>query len=216
MLAPYGFASNTDWPMGSTETGSVAKLDFCGKIQKSGIRNSTTYRLPNSRKSDFATEPPRAPIRLERRLDGLDILHLITNGLLDLGDCCQAPVDVARSTREALVRWPPCSTSRCRCSEARPSVLSQSSIFGAKSNNLVSEIQWLRDSRTLEKVILRQNRCSSSLIPRPIRPSMCSARSLIWFGRQPRKICIRYRRSDTKPWLIAVLCRIETLTHRRR
>ena len=37
--------------------GSGAKFDFWGKIQKSGIRNSTTYRLPNSRKSNFATEP---------------------------------------------------------------------------------------------------------------------------------------------------------------
>ena len=37
--------------------GSVAKFDFWGKIQKSSIRNSTTYRLPNSRKSNFATEP---------------------------------------------------------------------------------------------------------------------------------------------------------------
>ena len=39
------------------QDGSVAKFDFWGKIQKSGIRNSTTYRLPNSRKSNFATEP---------------------------------------------------------------------------------------------------------------------------------------------------------------
>jgi hypothetical protein len=39
---------------------SVAKFDFWGKIQKSGIRNSTIYRLPNSRKSNFATEPPNA------------------------------------------------------------------------------------------------------------------------------------------------------------
>ena len=30
-------------------------------IQKSGIRNSTTYRLPNSRKSNFATEPLLPP-----------------------------------------------------------------------------------------------------------------------------------------------------------
>src|SRR5207253_1862205 len=33
------------------------KIRFLGKIQKSGIRNSMTYRLPNSRKSNFATEP---------------------------------------------------------------------------------------------------------------------------------------------------------------
>jgi hypothetical protein len=30
--------------------GSVAKFDFWGKIQKSGVRNSMTYRLPTSRK----------------------------------------------------------------------------------------------------------------------------------------------------------------------
>jgi hypothetical protein len=38
----------------------------------------------------------RTPVRLERRLDGLEILHIITNGLMDVMDCCQAPVDVAR------------------------------------------------------------------------------------------------------------------------
>src|SRR5215470_14177232 len=64
---------------------------------------------------------PRAPVWLERRLDGLDILHISTQGLLDIVDCCQAPVDVTRSTREALVRWPPFSTSRFRWSEARTS-----------------------------------------------------------------------------------------------
>ena len=37
--------------------GSVAKFDFRGKIRKSGIRNSMTYRRQNSRKSNFATEP---------------------------------------------------------------------------------------------------------------------------------------------------------------
>ena len=63
----------------------------------------------------------RPSVRLERRLDGLDILHISTQGLLDIVDCCQAPVDVARSTREALVRWPPFSTSRFRWSEARTS-----------------------------------------------------------------------------------------------
>jgi hypothetical protein len=40
-----------------TDAGSVAKFDFWGKIQKFGIRNSMTYRLPKSRKNDFATEP---------------------------------------------------------------------------------------------------------------------------------------------------------------
>ena len=40
--------------------GFCRKVRFWGKIQKSGIRNSTTYRLPNSRKSNFATEPERS------------------------------------------------------------------------------------------------------------------------------------------------------------
>src|SRR5882724_4484596 len=38
---------------------SVANFDFGGKIRKSGIRNSMTYRPPNSRKSQFAPEPSR-------------------------------------------------------------------------------------------------------------------------------------------------------------
>ncbi len=32
------------------------KVRFLGKIQKSGVRNSMAYRLPNARKSNFATE----------------------------------------------------------------------------------------------------------------------------------------------------------------
>ena len=38
--------------------GFCRKVRFLGKIQKFGVRNSMTYRLPNSRKSNFATEPP--------------------------------------------------------------------------------------------------------------------------------------------------------------
>jgi hypothetical protein len=37
-------------------------------------------------------------------------------------------------------------------------VLSQISILGAKSENWVSEIQWLTDPKPLEKANLRQNR----------------------------------------------------------
>src|SRR6266446_8007425 len=33
------------------------KVRFFGKIQKLGVWNSRTYRLPNSLKSNFATEP---------------------------------------------------------------------------------------------------------------------------------------------------------------
>ena len=41
---------------------SVANYDFRGKIRKSSIRNSTTYRPQNSRKSKFATEPLEEPL----------------------------------------------------------------------------------------------------------------------------------------------------------
>ena len=37
--------------------GFCRKVRFLGEIQKSGVRNSMTYRLPNSRKNNFATEP---------------------------------------------------------------------------------------------------------------------------------------------------------------
>jgi hypothetical protein len=33
------------------------KVRFLGKIQNLGVRNSMIYRVPNSRKSNFATEP---------------------------------------------------------------------------------------------------------------------------------------------------------------
>jgi hypothetical protein len=36
--------------------GFCRTIRFLGKIQKSDVRNSMTYRLPNSRKSNFATE----------------------------------------------------------------------------------------------------------------------------------------------------------------
>ena len=42
--------------------GFCRKVRFLGKIQKSGIRNSMTYRLQNSRKSNFATEPNSQPL----------------------------------------------------------------------------------------------------------------------------------------------------------
>src|SRR2546427_3808124 len=37
--------------------GFCRKVRFLGKIQKLGVRNSMTYRVPNARKSNFATEP---------------------------------------------------------------------------------------------------------------------------------------------------------------
>jgi hypothetical protein len=41
-----------------------------GKIQKLGVRNSMAYRLPNSRKSNFATEPYVAHHHAERPHQG--------------------------------------------------------------------------------------------------------------------------------------------------
>jgi hypothetical protein len=50
--------------------GFCRKIRFLGKIQKSGVKNSMTYRLPNSRKSNFATEP--SPLRGEGgQVDGM-------------------------------------------------------------------------------------------------------------------------------------------------
>jgi hypothetical protein len=46
---------------GTVNQGFCRKVRFLGKIQKSGVRNSMTYRLPNSRKSNFATEPLGPP-----------------------------------------------------------------------------------------------------------------------------------------------------------
>ena len=37
--------------------GFCRKVRFLGKTQKSGVSDSMTYRLSNSRKSNFATEP---------------------------------------------------------------------------------------------------------------------------------------------------------------
>src|SRR6266581_5355186 len=51
------FSSQRMPQLEGTIKGSVAKFNFWVKIQKSGIRNSRSYRLPNCRKSNFATEP---------------------------------------------------------------------------------------------------------------------------------------------------------------
>ena len=42
-------------------TGSVAKFGFSSKIEKLGTVNSMTYRIPNSSKTNFATEPGKVP-----------------------------------------------------------------------------------------------------------------------------------------------------------
>jgi hypothetical protein len=61
--------------------GFCRKIRFLGKIQKSGVRNAMTYRLPNSRKSNFATEPV--------------FLHVLNNA-------CQAMVSRSREVRGGI------------------------------------------------------------------------------------------------------------------
>ena len=55
-------AGNLLWFLAATRvhlgnTGSVAKFGFSSKIEKLGTINSMTYRIPNSSKTNFATEP---------------------------------------------------------------------------------------------------------------------------------------------------------------
>src|SRR5262249_10111200 len=82
------------------QEGSVAKFDFWGEIQKLGIRNSMTYRLPKSRKSNFATEPSRLPTLgtlacATPSNDGAALGHqLLTNsvpGCRPRGPCARGP-----------------------------------------------------------------------------------------------------------------------------
>src|SRR4029434_11112938 len=49
--------------------GFCRKVRFLDKIQKLGVRNSMTYRLRNSPKSNFATEPHDPPRCAHRRVD---------------------------------------------------------------------------------------------------------------------------------------------------
>jgi hypothetical protein len=68
--------------------GFCRKIRFLGKIQKSGVRNSMTYRLPNSRKSNFATEPIIIP------QTGVSRLKSATHKNLRLNHSrCSAPGD---------------------------------------------------------------------------------------------------------------------------
>src|SRR5438132_5709597 len=84
---PKHFASDFRWSL----KGSVAKFDFWGKIQKSGVRNSMTYRLPNSRKSNFATEP-----RIHREVPLMETPATLPLTIFLVDD---NPVDVH------LIRW---------------------------------------------------------------------------------------------------------------
>jgi hypothetical protein len=73
-------------------------------------------------------------------------------------------------------------------------VLSQSSFFGAKSKNRVSEIQRLTDCQTLEKATLRQNQQCHS----PLRPPLCRAGRPDW-RRSLHVLVFRWRRAHTTP-----------------
>jgi hypothetical protein len=76
---------------------------------------------------------------------------------------------------------------------ARKRVLSQSSIFGAKAKNRVSEIQRLTDCRTLEKATLRQNPryCPGVGISRRCWPTCCRS----WrHARPPSRARVAHRK----------------------
>ncbi|HSX82934.1 MAG TPA: hypothetical protein VLQ80_30795 [Candidatus Saccharimonadia bacterium] len=57
------------WGQSLVFLGFCRKVRFLGKIQKLGVRDSRTYRPPNSRKNNFATEPTTSlcPLRPESR-----------------------------------------------------------------------------------------------------------------------------------------------------
>ena len=56
--------------------GFCRKVRFLGKIRKSGIKNSMTYRLLNSRKSNFATEPLLVATAIKAQLWGWQVLDI--------------------------------------------------------------------------------------------------------------------------------------------
>ena len=60
----------------------------------------------------------RATSRFDRRLESPEIVHVEAQRLVDVMDGRQPAVNVARSTREMLVRSPPFCASRFRWSEA--------------------------------------------------------------------------------------------------
>src|SRR6266446_3243731 len=63
------------------------KVRFLGKIQKSGVRNSITYRLSNSRKSNFATELfSETHTGLHSRVSGSDRLRSLLEVVVPAGE----------------------------------------------------------------------------------------------------------------------------------
>ena len=60
----------------------------------------------------------RATVQLEGRLDGPDVLHVVAHSRLGVVDCRQPPVDVARYTRQTVMRRPPFFASTVCWSEA--------------------------------------------------------------------------------------------------
>jgi len=98
-----------------TPPGSVANFDFRGKIRKSGINNSMTYRHQNSRKSNFATDPRSAlyadGIRrgAPQAVQVVDRFHLVQNlrQALEPFLIDRRPVLQAATVGTALARIPP-------------------------------------------------------------------------------------------------------------
>ena len=69
------------------QAGSVAKFGFSSKIEKLGTINSMTYRIQNSSKTNFATEP-NLPHVLCQAAKARKIIGLRTVGELEgFRDC---------------------------------------------------------------------------------------------------------------------------------
>jgi hypothetical protein len=79
-------------------------------------------------------------------------------------DSAKTPNGVAPpgGVRRAMLAGSALEERRGSARKGDPEVLSQISILGAKSENRVSEIQWLTDSKPLEKANLRQSRMALS------------------------------------------------------
>ena len=83
--------------------GFCRKFRFWGKIQKSGINNSMTYRPQNSRKSKFATEPFELGGTEALETPALwDVPEIKLAGGLDALRRLGAPVAVMKNAKERL------------------------------------------------------------------------------------------------------------------
>jgi integrase/recombinase XerD len=81
--------------------GSVANFNFGGEIRKVGIKNSMVYRLQNSRKSKFATEPK---LLLFTGIRNTELVHLRPTDV-DL-QTCQLRIHQGKGRKDRYVLFP--------------------------------------------------------------------------------------------------------------